>query len=462
MPSTNAPHNIATSAGNISVETEIIDSQHRARQIPLVDVRVTILPGNVKTPDILFKHALQEGYAAATHFLNMPAKPDSDTVRILIKHNDLISHNHMWSSSTNIIGNDEALRKLLEDWENAMQSGEEVDLSSGSIEFICQYVLTREQEPANTRRVGAKHVTAVYQARKERMYNRISIHDIFNKDHTLLNIPNTIEKVCFPMSFISAQCRFLEKDATGNIINVIESGGEARVSYLKTKQTNLFIPCPLELQNQLQQQLPYFYFENQICLFNCYRIDFAKFTPMQLQIYIQLAQYIHHYVEVKLQRSVDMNDLQDVCTAYTEAFEVVIHIRRMELQGQRVQYYFHESNNQSERHITIMLNNHNDEYDHCYSMLHVRNWCKSNQSASGVNFAGFCDYCNRIKTDGNECKAKSLLHFNECRADFYNRIDKSKNSHHDASNQKVPFVYDHKRKIYICQLCYKKWIIIHN
>ena len=39
MPSTNAPHNIATSAGTISVETEIIDSQHRARQIPLVDVR---------------------------------------------------------------------------------------------------------------------------------------------------------------------------------------------------------------------------------------------------------------------------------------------------------------------------------------------------------------------------------------------------------------------------------------
>ena len=29
----------------------------------------------------------------------------------------------MWSSSTNIIGNDEALNKLLEDWENAMQSG---------------------------------------------------------------------------------------------------------------------------------------------------------------------------------------------------------------------------------------------------------------------------------------------------------------------------------------------------
>jgi len=35
MPSTNAPRNIATTAGNISLETEIIDSQHRARQTHL-------------------------------------------------------------------------------------------------------------------------------------------------------------------------------------------------------------------------------------------------------------------------------------------------------------------------------------------------------------------------------------------------------------------------------------------
>ena len=115
MPSTNAPRNIATTGGNISLETEIIDSQHRARQIPLVDVRVTILPRNVKSPDILFQHALEEGYAATTHFLNLPPKPDSDTVRMLIKHDYLISHNHMWSSSTNTIGNGAALNKLIED-----------------------------------------------------------------------------------------------------------------------------------------------------------------------------------------------------------------------------------------------------------------------------------------------------------------------------------------------------------
>jgi hypothetical protein len=44
------------------------------------------------------------------------------------------------------------------------------------------------------------------------MYNRIHLRDIFDKDQTILDIPHTIEKVCFPMAFISSQCRyFLEK-----------------------------------------------------------------------------------------------------------------------------------------------------------------------------------------------------------------------------------------------------------
>ena len=76
------------------------------------------------------------------------------------------------------------------------------------------------------------------------------------KDKTLLNIPNTLEKVCFPMAFLS--------NANGNIIDVVESGAEFCASYLKTKQTNIFIPCPIELQIQLHQHLPYFHFEFQI------------------------------------------------------------------------------------------------------------------------------------------------------------------------------------------------------
>ena len=121
---------------------------------------------------------------------------------MLIKHNDLQSHNHMWSSSTYTIGQSSALNEILQNWENAMQSGEEIDLSNGSIEFINQYTLTREHEPAQNR-IGAhpRGPNQLYHARKERMYNRISLNDIFEKDKTLLNIPHTIEKFVFPCLF---------------------------------------------------------------------------------------------------------------------------------------------------------------------------------------------------------------------------------------------------------------------
>ena len=55
------------------------------------------------------------------------------------------------------------------------------------------------------------------------MYNRICLNDIFEKDKTLLNIPHTMEKVCFPMAFLSSQCRYLEKNASGTILEIIES-----------------------------------------------------------------------------------------------------------------------------------------------------------------------------------------------------------------------------------------------
>ena len=61
MPATNAPRIFATASGNVSVETEIVDSQRRQRQIPIVDVPVTVLAGTVKSPNILFKFALEEG-----------------------------------------------------------------------------------------------------------------------------------------------------------------------------------------------------------------------------------------------------------------------------------------------------------------------------------------------------------------------------------------------------------------
>ena len=65
-----------------------------------------------------------------------------------------------------------------------------------------------------------------------------------------------------------------------------------------------------------------------------------------------------------------------------------------------------------------MLNNHNDEYDHCYSLSNIRTWCQPITTATRANVAGYCDYCTKLKSSSNESKSKSLVHLNECRNSF--------------------------------------------
>jgi hypothetical protein len=66
-----------------------------------------------------------------------------------------------------------------------------------------------------------------------------------------------------------------------------------------------------------------------------------------------------------------------------------------------------------------MLNNYNDEFDHCYSMLHIQNWVTPNTTAGRSALLGYCDYCNRIKMNSNEPKPKSLIHLNDCRPSLF-------------------------------------------
>ena len=63
------------------------------------------------------------------------------------------------------------------------------------------------------------------------------------------------------------------------------------LQFIKNKKTHLFILCPSHLR-MLEHYFPCFYFENQICLFNCYKIDLKKLTPAHLTVWIQLCQYI--------------------------------------------------------------------------------------------------------------------------------------------------------------------------
>ena len=96
----NQPHNIRTHQGTFSLEVDIVDSNRANRQIPIVDVKASILPGPVKDPQLLFGNALRECYGLATRFMHVQPAPTTDTVRMILSHPGLTYHSRMWSSNT--------------------------------------------------------------------------------------------------------------------------------------------------------------------------------------------------------------------------------------------------------------------------------------------------------------------------------------------------------------------------
>ena len=184
----NQSHNVHTHQGNFSIELDIVDSNRGNRQIPIVDVKASILPGPVKDPQLLFGKSLRECYELATQFLRVPASPMTDTVRMILSHPGLTNHAHMWSSNTHYIGHNTCLANILTDWEAAMQSGEELDLSSEAFKLYFQFVLTNPHHPA-PHRVGARRaIEDTYEQTKKKMYNRSKLE---------------CKDICFPMAFLS-------------------------------------------------------------------------------------------------------------------------------------------------------------------------------------------------------------------------------------------------------------------
>ena len=154
-----------------------------------------------------------------------------------------------------------------------------------------------------------------------------------------------------------------------------------------------------------------------------------------------------------------MNNLEEVCVAYAEVFQVIIHIRRLEIQGNRHQFFYHPSRKTAltaEKHITLMLVDECN-VDHCHSMLDIRKWCQPYQTANRINVTGYCDYCCKVKTQNNRSKAQDLLHMNECRGAFY-EPGLRPNTYEDHNFQPFTFKKESKNEkaCYQCKLCHSK------
>ena len=119
-----------------------------------------------------------------------------------------------------------ALDMILSDWMHTMQSAEDVDLANGPLVIALQFTLISQGSFQGTRNVvggPSKYQRPTYQQTKEKMWRRCHTDDWFFNTTSLMYTPFTVDNLCFPMSFVMAQCRYLKKDRDGNIVDILES-----------------------------------------------------------------------------------------------------------------------------------------------------------------------------------------------------------------------------------------------
>jgi len=119
--------------GNIAIETQITN-ELRNPNAPISEIHVTIIPGNVDDPYTLFHQGLADGYSRALAAQHRAPNPQHDSVIVVIHHDGIYANGGSWGTPNLVVSS--ALDEIVERWEAAMQSGEEIDLSIGALEMI--------------------------------------------------------------------------------------------------------------------------------------------------------------------------------------------------------------------------------------------------------------------------------------------------------------------------------------
>ena len=460
----------APQAGPVAIEIQILVPPRRTN-IPIVQVLATLLPGRVDDPRILFREALQQGYAAALQQARRPPNPTEDTVQIQIRHEGILANGNMWGTPSIFIAN--ALDQLVTLWDNAMQSGDMVDLSLGALEMYLTFTFYGQgplvQAEAPYVRMGARPRRGEYEIIKKKMYYQNINDDWYTTTNALKKVPFTDENMCFPMAFMYCQCRRIHFGGGGHqVVKVSETNAFGilptyREKYITSKWYAMENPAQfLEIGEQdfhyIQVYLPHLVFQGEdilsedgldnvvrstywMTLFYPYR-QLAKtvnrrktrVNPHQIysledasigyhrnawiQCWLFAAQLVHQHVQRKLFREVDHTDFFDCCQAYADVFHVHIHILRVETMMSQTHFFRPETRRllePTQDHIYILFGDAEGNFEHCHAITNRRRldrsiWLPYRKQCGVYNY---CDFCSK-SFSGVQDHEKGCLHLTQC------------------------------------------------
>lgn len=443
----NEPFIVQENGGNIAIESQVSRTTSGGG-IPVVQIITTLEPGNIDDETILFGEGLKYAYAQALSVAHTEQNQD-DSVTITVQHLGITGNGGYWGGQNVFVT--EALQDTVARWQQAMQSGEEINLAQGGpLTMIFTFTLMGKYEAAfqpPRAQMGARADQRNQRERrdqsKKRMYLRNVYSQMYERGLALRKVPFTEEGLCFPMAFLFCQCRrHVMHPEEDRIIDVLETTSHAESFRIEKIQGKPYHTIPLV--NQAHQLYFLRYFKQivtsnsqHLVLFNPYKteqpraeydweegkryvVDEAD-TESKLRAWILAARLIHQYVEEQSHQWVDYHDVETCCQAYANVFQVHIHILRVATQMQQTHLFSPQILPEGlmypthTDHIYILFGDADGNYEHCHSVTHrrkmVRNPRLIDRDVGGIT--NYCDYCHH-SGDHVRKRDKGLAHLNKC------------------------------------------------
>jgi len=286
-----------------------------------------------------------------------------------------------------------------------------------------------------------------YQVVKSRMIVR-SIHDEFyTKLDVMKKTPFTVEKLCFPMSFMGCGIRTYVM-TNGKCTDILENKGCRKITrnnisdYFEVSNIAIIldnVPLGRKLKNDILLHLPQYSYKEGFVVCNPYKQPDGPMVgnrpskylleeataPFHRQTWIDTAKCLHKYVQV--QKGVPDLPVDQVSSiqAYADVFNVVIHVLRVECQLHETEVFVPESKNIT-KHIYVVFGDAEGNYEHCHAVTNRRHMVQHFSSGNCVSRYNYCDFCGQHHTENNQTFEEALEHVNGCMKSFQaSKIDKT-------------------------------------
>jgi hypothetical protein len=404
-----------------AIAMEVENEGHiQLHNIPVYMVRVNILPGDIDDPETLFGAGLEAAYADVLQLTHRHPDPD-DRVQMGIYHDDIRSHHGSFHTLTSVIrtdGQETALHRFVQAWDEVQQSDDAPDLSNGALQLRFTFTLANFQPPGGNHHMGARS--------KKTMYQREIYADFYSKTDALKRTPFTDEGYCWPMAFLGCQCRRLELTAARKIVGISETKPNREPHVTSLHRT---IPITNELDKQwIQTHSPHLISGDNLVLFNPYKkikrrvnnvyeyfVDDAE-TVGELNTWKRAGQIIHEYVRTSSnQPELDVHDFIGCGKAYSNVFNVWIHILRVECQLEEthsfrpVEYLPNVMD-----HIYIVFGDHEGNYQHANAVTNRRKMLYRFHQQNDINVHNYCDICHDVSDQRHRTQSEGYNHITKC------------------------------------------------